>query len=155
MKASPEVMASLLAILAKEAHLNMQDRRDWRAVYKMGVKATAHKLKKFGTMAHKFQVIIADRILDLGGDTEYDCGSVVAGKTLTEIFKTEMALEDELATMCQAGIGTAVKAGDEATAEKLRHVEERHEDHVVWLEEQLTLIAGMTEPTYIAVHLKH
>lgn len=154
MKGNPEVISSLLDILALEAALNMQWRRDWRAIHDMGAKGSARDIKNLGKSAHRYMVLVADRILDLGGDTEYDCGSVVAFKTLTDIYRNGLTLETKLADMTQAGIDLAVEKDDEATAEKLRHIEERHEESMVWLEAQLNLIGGMSEGTYIAVHLQ-
>ena len=127
MKGNPEVISSLLDILALEAALNMQWRRDWRAIHDMGAKGSARDIKNLGKSAHRYMVLVADRILDLGGDTEYDCGSVVAFKTLTDIYRNGLTLETKLADMTQAGIDLAVEKDDEATAEKLRHIEERHD----------------------------
>lgn len=154
MKGNPDVIKSLLAMLAAEARGNLQYRHDWRRVKHMGVKSSAHDIKDLGTRLHRFMKILADRLLDFGADTDYTIGAITDYNTLTDTFKAEMAMEVELAAMGQAAITLAVSKSDETTAEKLRHITERHEDDAVWLGEQLTLIAGMGEPLYISEHLK-
>jgi bacterioferritin (cytochrome b1) len=154
MQGNPDVLKALVSMLGMEAHLNIQYRHDWRVVHEIGAKGTAHKIKKLGKRAHEFMVILADRVLDLDGETEYTVGAITEQSTLTEVFQNELKLEQGLATVGIANIQLAVANGDEATAEKLRHIEERHEDDAVWIERQLTLIGGMTEGVYIAVHLK-
>lgn len=154
MKPAPEVVANLQSILAAEAHLNIWYRNAWRVVKHLGVKGSANSIKSLGTRAHKFMKLVKDRLLDLGADTTYSVGEIADTSSLTTTFKEALALESGLVDLTRAGVGIAVTAKDEATAEKLRHIEERHEDNVVWLGEQLTLIAGMGEPLYAGAHLK-
>lgn len=154
MTGNPEVIAALRSLLALEAHLNIQYRHDWRLIKFMGVKKTAHKIKDLGDKAHCFMKILSDRILVLGGRMDYIVGSITDQTTLTAIFQNELQLEMVLVQQGRQAIQTAVAAGDEDTAEKLRHIEERHEDAVGWLEQQLRLegvVGG--EGEYIAEKL--
>ncbi len=154
MKGNPDVIDALQKMLALEARGNIQYRHDWRRIKHMGVKGSARDIKSLGTRLHRFMKLLADRLLDFGADTEYTVGDIVDQNTLTDTFKAEMAFEAELASTGQAAITLAVSKSDETTAEKLRHITERHEDDVVWLGEQLTLIAALGEPLYISEHLK-
>lgn len=154
MTGNPAVIKSLQTALALEAHLNIQYRHDARVVSFMGVKKTVGKLSKLGNKAHEFMKLLANRILVLGGDTNYTVGDIVDPQgqpALTAIFRNELKLEMALVVTGRTAIQTAVGVGDEATAEKLRHIEERHEDAVAWLEKQLRLIAALGgEAEYIA-----
>ena len=154
MKGNPEVIKSLVSLLAAQASANMQYRLDWRVVNHFGAKGSAHSIHKLGTRAHKFQKILADRILDLGGDTSHDVAPVAEQSTLTDVFKNEAKMETNLIALGEAAIALAVTKNDEATAEKLRHIEERDEKNLIWVETQLDLIGGMGEGVYIASHLK-
>ena len=154
MKGTPEVIDFLQKMLALEVHLNVWYRNMWRVIKHLGVKASAHDIKDLGTCAHKFVKILKDRLLYFDADTAYNAGEVEDQSTLTATFQFAQTLERELLEMGLAGIKLAVAAGDEATAEKLRHIEERHEDNWEWLDEQLNLISGMGEPLYISEHLK-
>ena len=154
MKGDPEVISALQAMLAAEAHANIWYRNMWRVVKHMGVKASAHDLKSLGTRMHRFMKILKDRLLDFKADVTYEVGEISDESTLTATFKTAQAMEDDLSDMGQAAIELAVAKNDETTAEKLRHITERHQEDVVWLDEQLTLIAGMGEPLYVSEKLK-
>jgi bacterioferritin (cytochrome b1) len=154
MQGNPTVITFLQGMLPLEAHLNLTYRNDWRRIYSMGVKGSAHKLHKLGNRAHQFMKQVDDRLLDFKADTNYTVRDIVGQNTVTDTFKADLALESALIEMGRAGIKLSVGVGDETTAEQLRHIEERHEEDAVWLEEQLGLIAGMGEPFYIGAHLK-
>lgn len=154
MKGNSEVIKMLQSLLAAEAHANIWYRNMWRVVAKMGVKGTAKDLHDLGTRAHHFMRIVKDRILDFKVDTAYTVGEVKDETSLTDTFKVATEMENSLIDIGRAGIKLAVSVEDEDTAEKLRHIEERHEENYVWLDEQSSLIAGIGEPMYIGVHLK-
>lgn len=143
---SPEVITALQAVLAAEAHLNIQYRRDWRRVKVWGFKKVAAKLKDLGDNTHDFMKILQDRLSVLGGgDAEYTIGAINAPPSLTAVFQGELQLEQQLIDLGRTAIRVSVTNGDEATAEKMRHIEERHEDAAIWLEQQLNLIDGFEE----------
>lgn len=153
MKGSPEVIAALASALAEEAHLNMQYRKDWRVVRFMGAKKTARKLKRFGCDAHAWQKKVTDRLLLLGGEPQFDMDPVTVQRNLTETFKNELALEMAILAPYEQAIQISMKAFDDGTRNLFEHLIKWHQGHVGYLEQQLTLIAGLSEAGYIAEKL--
>lgn len=153
MKGAATVIANLQSILAAEYNLNLQYRLDTSSLKFLGVPKIAHKTKKFADRTHAFYMIVQDRLLVLGATPSVDVGKVAEETTVTSLFEGALKAEQALMALCIEGIEIAVKARDEATAEKLRHIEERHEKHDAWLEQQLTLIKNLSEPMYLAEKL--
>ena len=154
MTGNPEVIKALQAALALEAHLNIQYRHDWRIVKFMGVKKVAKKLKGLGTGAHCFMKKVADRILFLGGDTNYTVGEIVDQRSLTAILQNELALEMAIVQPYEAAVQTAMKAFDDTTRNLFEHLLKWHQEQIGWLEQQLRLIETVGgEAEYIAEKL--
>lgn len=148
-KVTPEVITGLQAMLNLEAHLNIQYRKDARVAKRLGAGKTKSKLKYYGNCAHKFQESITDRLLAVGADPEIDMETVTAQDNLTDIFNNFVTLETALMNAARDLIKVCTAGGDETTAEKLRHIQERHEDHISWLDIQLNLIDANDEGEYI------
>ena len=154
MTGNPEVIQALQAALPLEAHLNIQYRHDWRVVKYWGVKKIACELKDFGKDAHCWMKKVADRILFLGGNTNYTVGEISEEKSLTEILQAELALEMAIIAPYEQAIQTAMKALDDTTRNVFEHLLKWHEQHVGWLEQQLRLIDAVGgEAEYIAEKL--
>lgn len=153
MKGNPAVISALEALLAAEYHVNLQDRMNRCSLKVMGAKKISDKFDFFADRAHEFYQAVTKRLLKLGARPSVTVGVIAERSTVTELLQASLAEESRLCELGIAGIQTAVANGDETTAEKLRHIEERHEDHVAWLEQQLALIAGMGEQAYIAEKL--
>ena len=143
MKGNLEVIQALQAALAREAQLNMQYRHDWRIVKFMRVKAVARKLHKLGGEAHSFMKKVADRILFLGGGTNFAVGQIVDQQNLTAIFAGELALEMGIVQPYEQSVQLAMKALDDTTRNLFEHLLKWHEEHVAWLEGQQRLMASM------------
>jgi bacterioferritin len=151
---NPEVIQALQAALAQEAHLNIQYRHDWRLVAFWGIKKTAKKMHCFGGDAHDWMRKVADRILILGGETNYSVGDIVDQSTLTEVFQNELRLEMEILQPYEMAIQTAMRAFDDATRNLFEHLIKWHQQHVGWLEQQLRLIDAVGgEGEYVAEKL--
>jgi bacterioferritin len=150
MKGNPDVVDNLQAILAAEYHLNLQYRMDTKSLKFMGVPKVASKMSKYADRCHQFYQSVTNRLLVLGASPSAEVGTIEEQDTLTKLLEEARDEENGLCKLGIAGIQTAVKAGDETTAEKLRHIEERHEKHVAWIEQQLTLIKNLGESDYIA-----
>lgn len=154
MKGNPDVIKALQAALALEAHLNIQYRHDWRIVKFMGVKKVARCIKELGTGAHCFMKKVADRILFLGGDTNYTVGQIVDQRSLTEIFQNELQLEMAIVQPYEQAVQAAMKALDDTTRNLFEHLLKWHQEQIGWLEEQLRLIEMVGgEGEYIAEKL--
>jgi bacterioferritin len=141
MSGNLEVIAALKSALAAEAHLNIQYRHDWRIVKFMGVKKVAGKVHSFGSDAHEYMRRVADRVLFLGGDTNYTVGAVTDQSTLTAVFQNELKLEMALVQPYEQAVQTAMQALDDTSRNLFEHLLKWHQKHAGWLEQQLRLIA--------------
>jgi len=154
MNGNSEVIKALQAALAVEAHLNVQYRHDWRIVKFMGIRKVSRKIHKLGTETHGFMKKVADRILLLGGDTNYEIGHISDQATLSEIFQNELLLEMAIIGPFEAAVQIAMKALDDTSRNLFEHLLKWHEEHVAWLEQQLRLIKTLGgEAEYIAEKL--
>jgi bacterioferritin len=153
MQGSPDVIRTLQAAMAAEGHLNLQYRFDWRAVRFMGGKKIAKVLKRYGHDTHCFLRKVTDRLLFLDGDVGYELAAVQKFGTLTEVLKTELALELAIVKPYEEAVQIAMKALDDTTRNLFEHLLKWHEQHVAWLEQQLALIEGFQENTGEARYL--
>ena len=151
MTGNPEVIVALKNALVAEAHLNIQYRHDWRVVKYMGVKKVARCLKHKGSDAHSWMKQVADRILFLGGDTNYTVGSIVDSSTLASTFQHELDLELAIVQPYERYVQVAMQALDDTTRNLFEHLLKWHQGHIGWLEQQLRLISMVGgEAEYIA-----
>lgn len=153
MKGSAPVIANLQALLAAEYNINLQYRNDCIALKFLGIGKLASKFKKLADQSHDFYQHLTKRILVLGGSTSVDAGKVTEEIDVMGLLKSALSAETNLCTMGIAGIEIAVVNKDETTAEKLRHIEERHEDRCAWIEQQINLIDQMGISIYLSEKL--
>jgi len=149
----PKVIANLLEMLAAEYNLNLQYRMNAQTLKYIGLDKMVGKMKKFADRAHCFYNLITDRLLVLGAKPKVNVGAIGEYDSVTDLFKASLEAEQALCTLGIAGIQTAVAAGDECTAEKLRHIEERHEKQAAWAAQQINLIASLGESIYLSEFL--
>lgn len=145
MQGSPDVIRTLQAAAAAEAHLNLQYRLDWRAVAFTGGKKVAKVLKGFGHDAHLWLRKATDRILFLDGDPTYEIPVIRQGAGLTETLRNELALEMAIIKPYEEAVQVAMTALDDATRNLFEHLLKWHQRHVAWLEQQLALIEGFEQ----------
>ena len=150
MKGSSQVISSLQALLAAEYTINLQFRNDTIALKFLGMPKLAGKFKHFANQSHDFYQAITKRLLVIGGSTSVAVGNVSEQATVPDLLKNALSAENALCALGIAGIETAVAQKDETTAEKLRHIEERHEDHVAWIERQIALVEQLGLEIYLA-----
>lgn len=153
MKGNLDVIKSLQAAAAQEAHLNLQYRLNARSLKFMGLKKLTCKMKKFGDGAHWFLKKVIDRILFLEGDPGYDAAAVVEQTSVTDLLKNALALEMAIVQPYEQNIQTAMKALDDTTRNLFEHLLKWHQYHIGWLEQQLRLIDGLGEAEYMAEKL--
>jgi bacterioferritin len=114
-------------------------------------KHTYHE--SIGEMKHADQVI--SRILYLDGLPNLQrLGKVNVGQTVKEQHQVDLELEKAALTRLNDGIELCRGLGDNGTRELLEEILVSEEEHVDWLEAQLTLIAQVGEPNYLAQQIK-
>lgn len=150
---NPQVLAALQQAAAREAHLNLQYRQDWRSVKFMGARKVAKQLDAFGHDAHRFLKKLTDRILFLEGKPGYSIPAVTEQANFTDLLKNELALEIAIVQPYEDAVALATEARDDTTRNLFEHLLKWHEEHVGWLEQQINLVAQMGVNEYIAEKL--
>ena len=103
---------------------------------------------------HDAEVLI-DRILYLGGVPNLQrLGAIRIGETVPE--QLTLALEQETAAISRLneGIALCTDRRDEGSRQLLASILEGEEEHADWLETQLSLLATLGEPAYLAQQLR-
>ena len=149
----PAVITVLQAALMAEAQLNLQYRMDWRSLKFLGVKKTAKKFKCLGKDAHSWMKNFTDRILFLGAKPVYQIPEISEETTVTEIFQASLTLEMACIAPQEQAVQVAMKAFDDTTRNLFEHSLKAKEKRIAWLQQQLNLVKGLTEPVYVAEKL--
>lgn len=100
-------------------------------------------------MRHAESVI--ERILYLEGVPNLQrLGQVSVGETVTEQFRVDLQLEVAAVERFNRGVALARELGDNGTRELLEGMLVSEEEHVDYLETQLSLIESLGEALYLA-----
>ncbi|TAK37636.1 MAG: bacterioferritin [Lysobacteraceae bacterium] len=93
---------------------------------------------------------LSERILFLDGLPNFqNLGKLRIGETPVEILKADLALEmDALPTLKEA-IAYCEQVGDYASRELFVDILESEEEHIDWIETQLSLVARVGEQNYL------
>lgn len=139
--------AELTAINQYFIHAKMC--RNW------GYERIAAKVKHESIDEMKHADAIIERILYLDGVPNLQrLNKVNVGETVQEQFKLDVALEYEALKRLNDGIKTCRDLGDHGSEELLRKILVSEEEHVDWLEAQLTLIEQLGLQNYLAQQVR-
>jgi len=106
-----------------------------------------------GEMKHAEEVI--ERVLFLEGIPNLQrLGKINIGESVLEIMQADYALELEALPRLQQGIETCREVGDNNSRHLLEEILEDEEQHVDWLEAQLSLIEQVGIQNYLAAQIK-
>lgn len=104
-------------------------------------------------MKHAKQLI--DRVLYLGGIPNLQrLGKINIGKSVLEQLTNDLALENEALPRLNDGVAKLTEIGDNGTRLLLESILASEEEHVDWLEAQLTLIEQVGVENYLAEQAK-
>lgn len=99
-------------------------------------------------MKHADRLI--ERILFLEGLPNLQhIGALRIGQTVEEIFRADLALENDGIALLREAIAHCEKLGDYGTRELLEDILASEEGHIDWLETQLSLIETIGLPAYL------
>jgi bacterioferritin len=97
---------------------------------------------------------LVERILFLEGVPNLQkLGRVRIGQTVPEQLALDLALEVDAVARLNRGIGVCVAERDNTSRELLEEIVKSEEQHLDWLETQLTLVKQLGEKTYLAEQL--
>lgn len=106
-----------------------------------------------GEMKHAEELI--ERVLFLEGIPNVQrLGKIVIGENVQEIFKADYALELDALPRLQQGIETCRELGDNNSRHLLEEILEEEEEHVDWLEAQMSLIEQVGLQNYLTEQIK-
>ncbi|MGY6499728.1 MAG: bacterioferritin [Acidimicrobiales bacterium] len=154
MRGHPEIIELLNEVLTAELtainqyfiHAKMQ--ADWG----YGRLASHTRDESIDEMKHAETVI--ERILYLDGVPNLQrLGSVSVGETVPEQFSLDLEMEREAIARFNRGIELAVSLSDNGTRELLETMLVSEEEHLDWIETQLSLLGDLGEAQYLAQQL--
>jgi bacterioferritin len=120
-----------------------------------GYERLHHVIRKhsIGEMKHAEEVI--ERVLFLEGIPNVQrLGKITIGENVEEILKADYALELEALPRLNEGIELCRELGDNNSRHLLEEILEDEEEHVDWIEAQLTLIEQVGIQNYLAQQIK-
>ena len=138
-----QLTAELTAINQYFLHAKIQENLGW-------LKLAAHtRAESIEEMGHAEQ--LTDRILFLEGLPNYQRISPLRiGQTASEMFQSDMAVEVEAVERLRGGIDYMRSVGDVTSARLFEAILADEEEHIDYLETQLSLLDGLGEALYLA-----
>lgn len=98
---------------------------------------------------------LAERILFLEGLPNFQVlGKLRIGENPRELLQCDLALENEAAPLLREAIAYCEKAGDYVSRELFAEILESEEEHIDWLETQLSVIDRIGEANYLLTKLE-
>jgi bacterioferritin len=151
MKGQPPIIDLLNEVLTGELTAINQYFVHAKMCENWGYKRLWHKIREesIDEMKHADQLI--GRILYLEGIPNLQrMGKVNVGETVPEQFKLDLELERGALERLNKGIELCRASLDDGSRVLLEKILVSEEDHVEWLEAQISLIAQVGEPAYLA-----
>ena len=140
------ITAELTAINQYFLHAKMCD--DWG--YTKLAEYTRHE--SIDEMKHAESLI--DRVLYLDGHPNLQrLGTLHIGENVEEQFRSDLALEIKAVERLRGGAATCSEIGDLTSAQLLEDILASEEEHIDWLEAQLTLIEQVGIENYLATQI--
>ena len=151
MKGKPEVIEALAKMLKEELGAISEYFIHAEMCESWGYKKLSDHTKKESINEMKHAEKLIERILFLEGTPNLnDMPKLNVGKDVKAQFANDLALEKNAVIEYNAAIATCRKAGDNASADLLQVILTDEEEHVDFLEEQLSLIENIGIQNYLA-----
>jgi bacterioferritin len=154
MQGRPEIIELLNEVLTAEltavnqyfGHAKMQ--RNW------GYEKLAERARHESIDEMKHADALIERIIFLEGMPNLQrLGSVTLGEEPVEQLRLDLAMELEAVERFNRGIALSVELGDNGTRELLADMLVSEEEHVDWLETQLSLVEALGAEMYLSEQL--
>jgi bacterioferritin len=141
-----QLTGELTAISQYFLHAKMQENFGWS---KLAAHTRAESIEEMGHAE-----ALTDRILFLEGLPNYQrLSGLRIGQTLNEMFESDLGIEVEAVALLRNGIEHMRTVGDVTSARLFEGILQDEENHVDYIETQLTLIARLGEAIYLARQL--
>jgi len=120
-----------------------------------GYDRLAHKVREESISEMKHADELIERILFLEGVPNMQrLDKVRVGETVSEQLKLDLKLEETAVPRFNKAVALAVELADNTTRELLARMLKSEEEHVDWLEAQLSLISQVGEQNYLAQQIR-
>jgi len=151
MKGKPEVIEVLAKMLKEELGAISQYFIHAEMCENWGYNKLSDHTKKESINEMKHAEKLIERILFLEGTPNLnDMPKLNVGKDVKAQFQNDLSLEKNAVAEYNAAIATCRKAGDHSSADLLQAILADEEEHVDFLEEQLSLIENVGLQNYLA-----
>jgi bacterioferritin len=98
---------------------------------------------------------LAERILFLDGLPNFQAlGKLRIGENPKELLECDLALEHEAVPLLREAIAYCESKGDYVTRQLFADILDSEEEHIDWIETQLSLIARLGEQNYLAMKIE-
>ncbi len=155
MKGSQKVIDLLNDVLTNELTAVNQYFLHARILQNWGYERLWKKVRdeSIGEMKHADKII--ERILFLEGLPNLQrLGTIKVGEKVREMFELDLDLERRSSVTYNTAVELCRSSGDNVSRELLEDILVDTEEHVDWLEEQLTLLEQVGEPQYLAQQIR-
>lgn len=147
---SPAIIAALNTILKNELTAINQYFLHGKMLKHQGYAKLAAKVVEESIDEMKHADVLAERILFLGGLPNFqDLGKLMIGQCVKEMLEADFDLEVRAIPDLREAIRIADDAHDYGTVEVLSAILVSEEQHYLWLQQQLGLMAQMGEGNYL------
>ena len=114
-----------------------------------------HMIRKHSIEEMKHAEEVIERILFLEGIPNMQrLGKVNNGESVAEQFRLDLGLELEAVERLNKGITVCNEVGDNNSRHLLEEILEDEEDHIDWIESQLSLVEQVGIQNYLAEQIK-
>jgi bacterioferritin len=150
MKGKPEIIDALNDILTGELTAVNQYFLHARMCENWGYKRIGAKIRSESIEEMKHADTLIGRVLYLEGLPNLQrLGKLTIGQTVPEMLKLDLEVERVAVTKLNGYIALCTTHADNGTRELFEKILIEEEEHVDWLEAQLTLLQQVGEPQYL------
>ena len=150
MATDPEIIKHLNVILRNELTAINQYFLHARMLKHMGLMKLADHEYKESIDEMKHADMLVERILFLKGlPNLQDLGKIFIGENVEEILKCDLKLEEKANLDLKAAITLCESKEDYTSGDILHRILDSEEEHVLFIQTQLSLIAAMGVPSYM------
>ncbi len=154
MKGDPKVIDYLNKALYNELTAINQYFLHAKMLKNWGLKELAEHEYKESIDEMKHADKLSERILFLDGLPNFQAlGKLRIGEAPRELLECDLALESEALPLLREGIKYCESVGDYVSRQLLADILDSEEEHIDWLETQLSLIDRIGEPNYLLTKL--
>ena len=155
MKGDPKIIEILNEVLTAELTAINQYFVHAEMCESWGYERLQHTIRKESIEEMKHAEKLIERVLFLEGVPNVQrLWNIRIGENVQEILQADYALELEALPRLNHGIETCRELGDNNSRLLLEEILENEEEHIDWLEAQLTLIEQVGLPGYLAQQIR-